>query len=70
MEYELLKYSKVAKNSTQRKERIPQGILSFISPSGREGLERPLRKLSGGQFLGRGRVLHIPDAPGTGVDGI
>jgi len=54
----------------QIKERIPQGILSFISPSGREGLERPLRKLSGGQFLGRGRVLHIPDAPGTGVDGI
>ena len=62
----------------QIKERIPtRGILSFISPSGREGLERaapvvsPAQKLRAGeQFLARGRVLHIPDASGTDVDGI
>ena len=37
---------------------------------GRRGLERPLRKQSGGLFLGRGRVLCIADASGTDVDAI
>ena len=33
------------------------------------GLERPLRKQSGGLFLGRGRVPWFSDASGTDVDG-
>ena len=59
----------------QIKKRIPtRGILFFISPSGREGLERaaPVRtlvqKVSGGHFLARGRVHGAMTAAGTAVD--
>jgi len=32
------------------------------------GFERPLKKQSGGLFLGRGRILWFLDAPLVGVD--
>ena len=32
------------------------------------GLERPLKKQSGGLFLGRGRVPQLSDASGSDVD--